>query len=252
MAAITREPKSLKINMILGTPDPDVLTGTNKDDRIRALGGKDKVFGKQGDDFLGGGQGQDTLYGGSGSDNIEGHKGNDLIFGGNGFDLIDGGQGDDHIFGDQDMDILIGDRGNDVIEGGQGVDFLLGGIGDDTLVGGNGRDAILGDVGRDQIIGGGGSDRFWMVSGPGIDIIQDYQDGQDEFWISGLWLSSKELYQNLDIIQRNENVVIQLEEDKLAKIKGVQASSIKANDFEVYNPLFFTTTFLENNSALLN
>jgi len=71
---------------IVGTGNPDTITGTNGRDIIVGLGGSD------------------TIDGGGGNDVICGNDGNDDLHGGNGNDVIDGGPGSDSIRGDDGRD----------------------------------------------------------------------------------------------------------------------------------------------------
>ena len=87
-------------NMIVGTPNDDVINGTPQADLIFALDGDDIIMGG---------------------------KGNDCIFGGNGSDIIFGNEGDDVIMGDQGNDIIKGQSGNDIIDGLSGMDIIDGG-----------------------------------------------------------------------------------------------------------------------------
>ncbi len=91
-------------NMIMGTPEDDILTGTSQADLIFALGGddivlsdkgNDCVFGGEGDDILYGNEGNDTLIGDEGNDIIKGQSGNDILVDGTGLDVIDGGDDQD-------------------------------------------------------------------------------------------------------------------------------------------------------------
>ncbi|BAB77800.1 ExeM/NucH family extracellular endonuclease [Anabaena sp. FACHB-709] len=98
---------SLTINAsggIIGTPDNDILTGTNRNDLIRGLGGNDLLIGGNGNDTLYGDRGKDILLGGNGNDTLYGGDDNDTLIGGNGDDLLVGGKGND---------LLIGGNGRD-------------------------------------------------------------------------------------------------------------------------------------------
>jgi Tol biopolymer transport system component len=80
---------------IVGTDNPDGITGTKRDDVIAALGGHDRVNGRGGNDVICGGSGEDRLRGG---------PGNDELFGG----------------ADDEPDVLYGGRGRDVCHAGKG------------------------------------------------------------------------------------------------------------------------------------
>ena len=87
-------------NTIMGTPDEDILFGTNI---------ADLIFGFEGDDI------------------ISGAKGNDCIFGGDGDDIVFGNEGNDNISGGDGSDILKGKSGDDIVSGGNGIDIIDGG-----------------------------------------------------------------------------------------------------------------------------
>ena len=75
----------------IGTPDDDVIRGTNGPDVIVALGGDDKVISGGGRDVICGGDGNDKLLGGAGGDLLLGERGNDKLVGGGGKDRLIGG-----------------------------------------------------------------------------------------------------------------------------------------------------------------
>ena len=90
---------------ITGTPGPDRLRGTRRDDVICGLGGNDSidagdgddaVFGDAGDDRIEGGDDDDTLYGADGADRLDGEDDDDVLSGGPGPDTLDGGRGTDY------------------------------------------------------------------------------------------------------------------------------------------------------------
>jgi predicted extracellular nuclease len=155
---------------IIGTPDDDILTGSNRNDLIWGLGGNDTLLG---------GNGHDTLYGGDG---------NDLLAGGNGNDILYGGDGNDTLLGGNGNDTLYGGNGDDYLDGGNGNDTLYGGDGNDTLLGGNGDDLLVGGQGYDLLTGGNGRDRFYLsdTRTGEFDTITDFKVGQDLILISKL------------------------------------------------------------------
>lgn len=163
---------------------PDVIDGTDGDDRIESGAG---------DDVVTGGLGNDTIFLGIGADIANGNEGDDTIWGGGGPDRVTGGPDDDRIFlegGDDestasDIGGIPQDGGNDLIRGGEGNDvisdrygsnelygeegadtlFAVDADGDDTpdlLSGGFGRDTLIGDDG-DTMTGGEREDTFEAV-----------------------------------------------------------------------------------------
>lgn len=105
-------------NMIIGTAEDDILSGTNVadlifaeegDDIIMGSKGNDCILGGDGDDIIFGNEGTDNLSGGDGSDVLKGQSGDDTITGGLGVDVIDGGDDNDscNVVKDQDGDIKV-------------------------------------------------------------------------------------------------------------------------------------------------
>jgi Ca2+-binding RTX toxin-like protein len=74
--------------VLLGTPDNDILTGMLGNDTLQGLKGNDLLQGQGGNDTLFGGQGNDTLIGGEGNDLLSGDQGQDLITGNAGNDIF--------------------------------------------------------------------------------------------------------------------------------------------------------------------
>ncbi|MDB2505548.1 hypothetical protein N9X92_07530, partial [Gammaproteobacteria bacterium] len=155
------------MSLINGTPEAEVLQGTDADDVINGLGGDDTLWGNDGDDTLDGGVGDDTLLGNDGDDTLDGGDGDDTLFGsggkdlltgGDGADYLSGGDGDDTLDGGDDDDKLQGDYGNDTLDGGEGNDFLSDYSGNDTLYGRAGDDDIRTSGSNALVYGGSGND----------------------------------------------------------------------------------------------
>lgn len=159
-----------------GTPNPDVIFGTENQDDIQGLAGNDQIYALGGSDTLQGGKGNDQIYGGTGRDLIDGDRGSDHLAGGKDNDTLNGGNS---------IDALFGNQGNDFLQGGEDDDNLYGGQDDDILDGGNGNDVLTGDFGRDLLIGGTGNDLFMLRTTTAVnnlsfaDFIQDFEVGRD-------------------------------------------------------------------------
>ena len=69
----------------------------------------------------------DSLTGNPGRNLIKGGGGNDLISGGEGLDILIGGTSNDSLFGGAGNDVLSGEQGNDALNGGTNRDLCLGG-----------------------------------------------------------------------------------------------------------------------------
>jgi Ca2+-binding RTX toxin-like protein len=197
-----------------GNGDDDTIYGGDGDDTIDGGHGHDTIYGGYGDDTIkagtndhpwidadhcGDGMGwgygyatgkwlpsKNKIEGGHGNDTIEGGNGNDLIFGEidttgmvkneTYFKIMDGKW---VYVGGVDVASEYGGSGNDTIYGGGGDDTIYGGYGDDTIEGGNGDDAIDGGNGDDAIDGGYGNDTFVYTTGDGMDVIDDFTQGED-------------------------------------------------------------------------
>ncbi|MGP1387326.1 MAG: beta strand repeat-containing protein [Thainema sp.] len=93
--------------VISGTPDNDVLNGTDGRDQTLGGDGNDVISGLGRRDLLNGEDGDDILHGGAGADELSGGNGTDLLNGGAGDDLIDGGSDSDALFGGAGADQFV-------------------------------------------------------------------------------------------------------------------------------------------------
>jgi Ca2+-binding RTX toxin-like protein/sugar lactone lactonase YvrE len=91
-------------NMITGSAEDDIISGTNVSDLIFALEGDDIIMGSKGNDCILGGDGDDIIFGNEGNDNLSGGDGSDVLKGQSGDDTITGGLGVDVIDGGDDSD----------------------------------------------------------------------------------------------------------------------------------------------------
>lgn len=170
---------------IVGSDRADTIRGTNRNDVIATLGGRDNVDGRGGDDTIclgdgadtaNGNRGNDTIIGGGGSDDINGNGGDDDIRSGAGADTVNGGAGDDIIDTGVGADTVRGGGGNDTISSGDGSDDVSGNGGDDVVDAGNGADVVAGGGGADSLAGGAGPDD---IKGNGGDDSLDGGEGRD-------------------------------------------------------------------------
>lgn len=153
--------------------------------------------------------------------------------------IINGTTRADNLVGTVGIDIINGRSGKDTIQGLAGNDTISGGIGNDTLKGGDGNDQIKGDSGRDILDGGSGNDiltggigndSFVLKVEAGTDLVNDYQDRQDKFILSG----GLE-FNNLTLVQNGNNTEIQLTatDEVLATVNSVMANALNFEDFIV-------------------
>ena len=120
---------AIKLAVLAGTPENDVLLGYSSADTIEGLAGNDDIQGLDGDDYISAGDGNDT---------VTGDAGNDTLLGGDGRDTLSGGDGSDTLTGGDASDTLSGGDGDDTLRGGAGADTLQGGSGNDTYEFGSG------------------------------------------------------------------------------------------------------------------
>ena len=168
---------------VMGTNGDDLLIGTPDDDIIAGRGGDDIIYGMDGEDLICGGSGDDEIFGGRERDIVLAGTGDDMVSGGHGRDTILADRGNDWLIGNGGPDFLSGSLGDDVLIGGMlpheeedyprsvPRDIFLGGLGDDVMIGGPGNDFFLAFSGNDIAIGAGGND---LLSGFNGD---DYLDG---------------------------------------------------------------------------
>jgi len=215
----------------------DTMYGDEGDDTIFGENGNDTLYGSVGNDMIDGGNGVDVLYGEDGNDRLFGQSGRDTLYGGNGKDVLRGGKDNDRLYGDTDNDKLFGDDGNDLLLGGKGNDRLTGGRGDDRIIGFHGNDKLIGgdndDIldggkGKDKHKGGSGKDVF-VMNRKGYAIIKDYKDGLDKLAISGK--NGKRFFNKLGIVDQGRHTLIELGDDTIGKLKGVDADLITKSDF---------------------
>ncbi|WP_374089091.1 cadherin-like domain-containing protein [Methylomicrobium lacus] len=144
---------------VTGTPNDDMLEGSEADDTLYGLGGNDQLSGYGGNDTLEGGDGHDMLSGGDG---------NDTLIGGDGIDDLSGGYGDDSLSGSGGRDFLNGNEGNDTLDGGSGNDWLHDYNGSNIVNGGDGDDTfnIYSQNAADSstLTGGAGTDHYALES----------------------------------------------------------------------------------------
>ncbi len=172
------------------------------------LGGNDTVQGSTDNEMIGGNTGEDSLLGGAG---------NDTLMGGKNDDFVDGQSGNDLVRGDSDTDI---------IRGGDGNDSLFGGKGNDQIFGDNGDDFLSGDRDTDTLTGGGGKDTFALITGGGIDIITDFENGVDL-----IQLPSGVNSVSLQSIGANTQIADSVTGEIFAQINNLVASSLTSASF---------------------
>ncbi|MFC5521441.1 NlpC/P60 family protein [Polaromonas jejuensis] len=166
-------PTYVKGQEFIGTPDKDLVFGTQGSDHFVMLEGDDVIVDDGGNDAVEAGDGNDLIYTGKDNDIVVAGAGNDTVFAGAGNDLVFGDgeneAGDDLIMMEDGNDVAFGGAGNDFVSGGLGNDVLSGNAGDDKLFGEDGWDALFGQKGDDELWGGVGNDL--LDGGAGNDLL---------------------------------------------------------------------------------
>ncbi|WP_035851728.1 Ig-like domain-containing protein [Deefgea rivuli] len=166
----------------------ETLIGTNGNDVIQGMGGKDRIIAGAGNDTLTGDWGDDFINGGSGNDVIDGRGGKNTIYGGSGNDLIKADYGADFIDAGDGDDVVRASGGGNDIRGGKGNDQLFADWDNDTYhyARGDGRDQILDWGGNDNLtLEGINSDELWfkrdgnnlaidIIGGDGQVVVKDW------------------------------------------------------------------------------
>ncbi|WP_348248024.1 hypothetical protein [Leptolyngbya sp. GB1-A1] len=140
--------------------------------------------------------------------------------------LVVGTNASQDLTGKNQGGILCGEGGNDKLSGMGGNDALCGGTGNDIHIGGTGNDISFGGAGNDTHMGGSGKDTFVLALNNGVDIVKDFQKGEDK-----VGLSMELNPEILDIVQRGRNTVIGVGGERLATLLNVKANQINAADF---------------------
>ncbi|MCA9251707.1 MAG: PEP-CTERM sorting domain-containing protein [Phycisphaerales bacterium] len=161
------------VNVLVGTPGNDLITGGNNLDLIIGGPGDDRLLGLGGNDLIFGGGGNNEIRGGDDTDILIGASGNDCIYGGNGQTISAG------PLSVELGDLYFGLDGDDVIASGEtevdevvGIDFVLAGGGDDRVRVSHGGNIDVGvfefDFGN-LVFGQGGEDDIVVLDG--IDLV---------------------------------------------------------------------------------
>ena len=180
------------IESVQGSMHDDVLTGSNRANKLWGLGGNDELNGDNGDDVLFGGAGDDDLDGGDGEDVLNGGPGADNLVGGRGEDTASfagstgvtvrlhanrlmGGDAEGDTFGRMvEFEYVEVDEDGETHEKSKDLPDIMNltGSGMDDVLAGDGRDNVIdGGYGDDKLYGGpiGGDDT--MYGGAGDDML---------------------------------------------------------------------------------
>lgn len=127
-------------NVIIATPEQDILEGTSGADRMTGNEMSNEILGEGGNDLIEGRGGNDAIVAGDGNDTVLAGDGDDFVSGGAGNDRVFLGDGDDEYVADDDISEMAGD---DFVRGGDGRDFIIDLLGSNELRGDLGRDTLI-------------------------------------------------------------------------------------------------------------
>ncbi len=138
-------------------------------------------------------------------------------------DLIEAGAGNDTIYGG---------RGNDEMQGEGGDDLISGGTDDGYLSRSGGLSVVVGD----NLYGNDGNDTFLYTEGDGVDVIWDFQPGEDVILLAGYSSTEIEnIRQNIVFVRHVNNRIGTGGHDKIAMIlngpEGKAEGGIIFNDY---------------------
>ncbi|MBU1195729.1 MAG: putative Ig domain-containing protein, partial [Proteobacteria bacterium] len=157
-------------NVIYGNQNANTLDGRGGDDTFEGEGGDDTMIGGMGNDYYSVDSVGDTVIelADEGIDTVHSRL-SSYTLGANVENLRLNGEpvGPSDGTGNQMDNRIIGNNRENILDGGAGNDTLYGGDGNDNLIGGTGNDALS---------GGEGDDTYIFNTGDGVDIIDDYQD----------------------------------------------------------------------------
>ncbi len=154
------------------------------------------------------------------------------ILGSDNPDIVATGIGDDYIRGNEGDDVLISGSGNDSITGSGGNDTLYGGLGDDVIYGNQNNDVLIPGQGNDILDGGFGADTFVfsMPEGPEVDIIQDFNLGQDRIEFHNFELSNRlGQFNDIQIVDAGNDTDIKYR-DYTLRLENIDAADISLSD----------------------
>jgi Ca2+-binding RTX toxin-like protein len=138
---------------------------------------------------------------------------------------IPGGSYDDLIEAGDGNDTIHGGRGNDEMQGEGGDDVIVGGTDDGHL---SWTDGALGVTIGDNLYGNDGRDTYLYQKGDGVDLIWDFQPGQDIIRLTGYTLADVDSF---TFVRTVGNRIPTDPHDKIAIILDDGGDAIVFNDF---------------------
>lgn len=95
------------------------------------------------------------------------------------------------------------------------------------MYGGRGEDWLSGGAGQDSMTGGAGTDIFVVQWNRGRDEVLDFQDGLDR-----LYLSDELRFEQLEIKQQNQDVLIKAGNQQLMQLNNMKADLLTVADIQ--------------------
>ncbi|MEL4895301.1 calcium-binding protein, partial [Crocosphaera sp. Alani8] len=148
-------------------------------------------------------------------------------------DTIDVLGSDELVFGGAENDTIdtVAGTGGNRVYGQSGDDtFILGS--DDRALGGGGDDTFFFLGGESTATGGAGEEQFWIAVSDipeAANVVTDFTSGEDVLGIAGFGEDFG--FDDLSITQEDAGSLISTGGDELAKLLGVDASSLTDADF---------------------
>lgn len=231
----------------LGTEAANDLNGWSGDDIIFAGGGDDTVSGGAGDDWISLGAGADTVTFGTGFDT-------DII---SDFDttqdtilLVDIWASSLSVSQNTEGDLVLHTSSGDslILQGvapsefdlinfedsRPEVAFLTGTTGSDTLRGSAANDFINSFGGTDRLYGGGGNDVLVFGAGSGLNVVYDFEIGQDRVFIDA------GNFEDLTILAYNTtDAEIRLDTGERLVLRNIDHNELNPDDFVFSMPVEF-------------
>ena len=252
---------ALAHSIVNGTSGSEWLKADTGGSDVNGLGGNDRLTGGAGDDQLDGGIGNDIVDGAYGNDIVRGGDGDDVLIDPSGSDSFEGGAGNDTIdirrhLGDDILDVVA-------INAGDGDDFVRFEGADDVLLtvdlgAGNDRyEKVMGGLltlgsGQDRVVFGNESTLSSIGNSQPL-VITDFTAGNngDILEIDRLSNEGWDFTTNpfatghLRLVQDGDDTLViadydgsgpQTYDTVVARLQGVEASSLTAFNFNGYAP----------------
>jgi Ca2+-binding RTX toxin-like protein len=201
-----------------------------------SLSSIENLIGSQFDDVLSGSGAKNTLNGGAGDDTLFGGNAADKLIGSAGFDTVSYRYSHAGVIVDLKNNTATGGHaqgdtfsGIEKIIGSQFDDGLFGNGANNSLNGGAGDDVLRGGAGNDWLVGGEGKDTFVYKNSYGFDVVADYEEGVDQFDLSGVSGISSYAHVRALMVQSGDDVIVNFGGGNKLKILDTTLATLDAN-----------------------